>query len=58
MDRNERLENIDSINTFKSSILDSVGIREKSVFAVHDINGLILLTRLRLNVNQPNELKF
>ena len=42
---------------FKSSILNSVGLREKSAFAVHDINGLKLLTRLRLNCNHPNDLK-
>ena len=43
---------------FKSSILNFVGLREKSAFAVHDINGLKLLTRLRLNCNHPNNLKF
>ena len=44
------LENIDSTKTFKLSILDFVRPGENSVFAVHDINGLQLLTRLRLNL--------
>ena len=54
----EELRNIDSINTFKSSILNFVRPREKSFFAVHDINGLKLLTPLRLNFNHLNEYKF
>ena len=44
----EELRNVDSINTFKSSILNFVRPRENSVFAVHDINGVKLLTHLRL----------
>ena len=54
----EELRNIESINTFKSSILHFVRPRENSVFAVHDINGLKLLTRLRLNFSHLNEHKF
>ena len=54
----EELRNIDSINTFKSSILNFVKPRENSVFAVHDINGVKLLTRLRLDFSHLNELKF
>ena len=57
-DLNKELENIDSKNTFKLSILNTAGLREKLVFVVHDINGLKLLTHLRLNFNHPNELKF
>ena len=43
---------------FKLSILNFVRLREYSVFAVQDINGLKLLTRLRLNFNHLNEHKF
>ena len=52
------LENIDSTKTFKLSILNFVRPGENSVFAVHDINGLKLLTRLRLNFSHLNEYKF
>ena len=40
------------------SILNFVRARENSVFAVHDITGLKLLTRLRLNFSHLNEHKF
>ena len=40
------------------SIHNFVRPREYSVFAVHDINGLKLLTRLRLNFSHLNEHKF
>ena len=51
----EVLRNIDSINTFKSSILNFVRPRENSVSAVHDINGVKLLTRLRLDFSHLSE---
>ena len=54
----EELRNICSINIVKSSILDFVRPRENSVFEVHDINGVKLLTRLRLNFSHLNEHKF
>ena len=54
----EELRNIGSIKTIKLSILKFVRPRENSVFAVHDINGLKLLTRLRLNFSHLNEHKF
>ena len=54
----EELRNINSINTFKSCILNFVRPRENSVFEVHDINGVTLLTRLRLDFNHLNEHKF
>ena len=54
----EELRNIDSIETLKLSILNFVRPRENSVFAVHDSNGLKLLTRLRLNFSHLNEHKF
>ena len=54
----EELRNMNSINTFKTCILNFVGLRENSVFEVHDINGLKLLTRLRLDFSNLNEHKF
>ena len=45
-----------SINTFKTSILNFVGPRETSVLEVHDINGVQLLTSL-LNFSHLNEHK-
>ena len=46
-----------SINTFKTSILNFVGPRETSVLEVHDINGVQLLTSL-LDFSHLNEHKF
>ena len=54
----EELRNINSINTFKSCILNFVRPRENSVFEVHDINGVKLLTHLRLDFSHLNEDKF
>ena len=54
----EELRNINSINTFKSSILNFVRPRENSVFEVHDIKGVKLLTCLRLDFDHLNEHKF
>ena len=54
----EALTNIDSINTFKSRILNFVRPRENLVFPVHDINSVKLLTRLRLDFSHLNEHKF
>ena len=55
---NKELRNIDSVKTFKLSILNFVRPRENSVFAVHDINGLKLLTHLKLNFSHLKEHKF
>ena len=55
---NGEFRNIDSIKKFKLSILNFVRPRENSVFAVHDINDLKLLTRSRLNFSHLNEHKF
>ena len=54
----EELRNINSINTFKSSILNFVRPTENSVFEVHSIKGAKLLTRLRLDFSHLNEHKF
>ena len=43
---------------FKTSILNFVRPRENSVFEVHDINCVKLLTRLRLDFSHLNEHKF
>ena len=53
----KELRNIHSIKTFQFSILNFVRPRENSIFAIHDINGLKLLTRLRLNFSHLNEHK-
>ena len=54
----DKLRNIDSMNTFKSSILNFVKPRENSVFAVHNVNGVKLLTRLKLDSSHLHEHKF
>ena len=54
----EELRNIDSINKLKTSILNFVRPRENSVSEVHYINGVKLLTRLRLKFCHLNEHKF
>ena len=51
------LINIDSINTFKLNMLNFVSPRKNSVFAVRDINGLKILTSLRLKFIHLNEHK-
>ena len=50
--------NKNSINTFKTSILNFVRLRENSLFEVHDIRGVKLLIRLRLYFSHLNEHKF
>ena len=54
----EAHRNIDSIKMFKLSIVNFATPRENSVFAVHNINGLKLLTHLRLKFRHLNEHKF
>ena len=54
----EERRNINSINTCRSSILNFVRPRENSVFEVHDIKDVKLLTRLRLDFIHLNEHKF
>ena len=54
----EEIRNIVSVNKFKETIISFIRPKEKSVFAVHDIKGLKLLTRLRLNCSHLNEHKF
>ena len=54
----EKIRNIDSLNKFKSSVLNFIRSRENSIFAIHDINVVKLLNRLTLNYNYLNEHKF
>ena len=44
--------------SFKKALLSLVKTSENSVFAIHDHNGMKLLTRLRLNFSHLNEYKF
>ena len=50
--------NIVSLNKFKTTILNFIIPKENSVFAIHDTNGIKLLTRLGLNFTTLNEHKF
>ena len=52
------IRNIVSLNKFKKTILNFIRPKENSVFAIHDTNGIKLLTRLRLNFTHLNEHKF
>ena len=54
----DELRNINSINTFKSSLLNFVRPTENSVFEVHDIKSVKIFTRLRLDFSHLNEHKF
>ena len=54
----EELRSIDLIKTFRLSILNFVRPRENSFSAVHEVNCLKLLNRLRLNFSHLNEHKF
>ena len=54
----EEIRNIVSLNKFKKTILNFIRPKENSVFAIHDTNGIKLLTCLRLNFTHLNEHKF
>ena len=49
---------IEFAKQFKKTILDFIKPKENSIYAIHDISGLKLLTRLRLNFSHLNEHKF
>ena len=49
--------NIDSCKEFKSKISPSIKIKSNSIFSVHDVYGVKLLSRLRLNFSHLNEHK-
>ena len=55
---NDNIRNIKSINKFKVTILNFIRTKGKSVFDIHDTNGIKLLRRLRLNFSHLNEHKF
>ena len=52
------LQNIDSYKEFKSKISPFIKIKSNSIFSVHDVYGVKLLSRLRRNLNNLNEHKF
>ena len=54
----EEIRSIEPSKQFKKTILDFIRPKENSIYAIHDISGLKLLTRLRLNFSHLNEHKF
>ena len=52
------IRNIESSKQFKKTILDFIRPKENSICAIHDISGLKLTTRLRLNFSHLNEHNF
>ena len=57
MKLSDEIRSIESSNQFKKTILDFIRPKENSIYAIHDISGLKLLTRLRLNFSHLNEHK-
>ena len=53
----DEIRSIESTKLFKKTIPDFITPKENSVYAINDISGLKLLTRLRLNFNHLNEHK-
>ena len=58
MKLSDEIRNIESSKQFKKTILDFIRPKENSIYAMHDISGLKLLTRLKLNFSHLNEHKF
>ena len=58
MKLSDEIRSIESSKQFKETILDFIRPKENSIYAIHDISGLKLLTRLRLNFSHLNEHKF
>ena len=54
----DEIQSIESSKQFKKTILDFIRPKENSIYAIHDISDLKLLTRLRLNFSDLNEHKF
>ena len=52
------LRNMASYKVIKSKILLFIKMKSNSIFSVHDVYGVKLLSRLRLNVRHLNEHKF
>ena len=58
MKLSDEIRSIEPSKQFKKTILDFIRPKENSIYAIHDISGLKLLTRLRLNFSYLNEHKF
>ena len=54
----EQLEVCHHYPNFKKALLYSVKVEENSLFGIHNLTGVKLLTRLQLNFNHFNECKF
>ena len=55
---NDEIRSIESSKQFKKTITHFIRPKENSIYAIHDISGLKLLTCLRLNFSDLNEQKF
>ena len=53
----DEIRSIESSKQFKKTILDFIRSKENSIYAMHNILGLKLLTRLRLNFSHLSEHK-
>ena len=53
----DEIRSIESSKQFKKTILDFIRSKENSIYAIHNILGLKLLTRLRLNFSHLSEHK-
>ena len=51
------IRSIESSKQFKKTIVDFIMPKKNSIYAIHDISGLKLLTRLRFNFSNLNEHK-
>ena len=58
MKLSDEIWSIESSKQFKKTILDFIRSKENSIYAIHDISGIKLLTLLRLNFSHLNEHKF
>ena len=54
----EEIGNIVSVNKFRKIIFSFIRPKDNSFFAIHNIKGLKLVTRLRLNFSHLNKQKF
>ena len=58
MKLSDEIRSIESLKQFNKTSLDFIRPKENSIYAIHDISGLKLLTHLRLNFSHLNEHKF
>ena len=54
----DEIRSIESSKQFKKTILDDIRPKENSVYAIHEISDLKLLTHLGLHFSHLNEDKF